>query len=152
MLIENPLNESLLSFPILECIHIVGFAFSAGTVAIVDFRLMGIGMTDQSPADLWKDTWQWTLYGLIVMLFSGLLLFSSDPDNYYLNYAFLAKMVFLLLAIVYNYTAVRKTAAAPNPPGNSKKVGAISLALWALVAVGGIFIAAVVPGLDGNPF
>jgi hypothetical protein len=151
MLIENPLNESLLSFPILECIHIVTFAFSVGTVAIVDFRLMGICMKDQSPGDLWEDTWQWTLYGLIVMIISGLLLFSSDPDNYYLNYAFLAKMVFLVLAIVYNYTAVRKAAAAPRSPGKSRAVGAVSLGLWAMVAIGGIFIAAVVPGLDGNP-
>ena len=151
MSIENPLNESLLSFPILECIHIVAFAFSVGTVAIVDFRLMGVCMKNQSPADLWEDTWQWTLYGLIVVIVSGLLLFSSDPDNYYLNYAFLVKMVFLGVAIVYNYTAVRKAVAAPRSSGKSRTVGTVSLALWAMVAIGGIFIAAVVPGLNGNP-
>jgi hypothetical protein len=73
------------------------------------------------------------------MVFSGLLLFSSDPDNYYLNYAFLLKMFFLTLAIVWNYTAVRKTTAA-TPSGKSKLVGSVSLVLWALVAFGGIFI------------
>ena len=35
MLIENPLNSSAYSFPILECFHIVGFALSIGTIAIV---------------------------------------------------------------------------------------------------------------------
>ena len=94
MPIENPLNSSLLTFPILECIHIVGFAFSVGTVALVDFRLIGIGMTDHSPAKLWKDTFTWTLWGLLAVVLSGLLLFSTDPDNYYLNYAFLLKMAF----------------------------------------------------------
>jgi hypothetical protein len=139
MLIENPLTSSELAFPIVECFHIVGFAFSVGTAAIVDFRLLGIGMADRSPSELWEDTWRWTLGGLILMVFSGLLLFSSDPDNYYLNYAFLLKMFFLTLAIVWNYTAVRKTTAA-TPSGKSKLVGSVSLVLWALVAFGGIFI------------
>jgi len=140
MVIENPMETSTLAFPVIECIHIVGFTLSVGTVALVDFRLMGIGITDHSPAELWNDTWRWTLCGLFVMIFSGLLLFSSDPDSYYLNYAFLLKMVFLLLAILYNYTAVRKTASASSPPKSSRIVGAISLALWACVAFGGIFI------------
>lgn len=53
---SNPLNESALAFPVLECIHIIGFALSIGTIAIVDFRLLGIGMKRQTPADLLKDT------------------------------------------------------------------------------------------------
>ena len=149
MLIENPLNSSLLTFPILECIHIVGFAFSVGTVALVDFRLIGIGMTDHSPAKLWKDTFNWTLCGLLAVIFSGLLLFSTDPDNYYLNYAFLLKMVFLAIAVVYNYTAVRRTVAVPGAP-HRKRVGAISLVLWACVAFGGIFIGVLPSTLDIN--
>jgi hypothetical protein len=156
MLIESPLNSLPLAFPVFECIHIIAFTFSVGTVALVDLRLMGIGMTDQSPAGLWADTRWWTLGGLIAIAVSGLLLFSSDPDNYYLNYAFLAKMVFLLLAIVYNYTAVRKTAAASSAifcaTSKSIMVGAISLGLWACVAFGGIFIGVLPPGLDSNPF
>ena len=78
MLIENPLNASQLAFPALECSHIFGFAFSVGTVAIVNFRLIGIGMTNQSPARLWKDTFWSTLAGLIVVVFSGLLLLASS--------------------------------------------------------------------------
>ena len=51
MLITNPLNSSPLTFPILECIHIVGFALSAGTIALVDFRLLGIGMRREHRVD-----------------------------------------------------------------------------------------------------
>jgi len=139
MLIENPLNESELSFPILECIHIVSFAFSVGTIALVDFRLLGLGMKRELPSQLHRDTFFWTLGGLISMILSGLLLFSSDPDNYYLNWAFDLKMVFLLLAIVFNYTIHRK-AALSDPPGGAKAVGGISLFLWGCVLFGGIFI------------
>jgi hypothetical protein len=145
MLIENPLNSSPLSFPILECFHIVGFAISVGPIAIVDFRLLGWGMRRETPAQLAADTFYWTLGGLVLMIFSGLLLFSSDPDNYYLNYAFDLKMFFLVLAIIFNYTIHRKTVMAENTTGSiygtrDKFVACVSLCLWALVIFGGIFI------------
>jgi hypothetical protein len=150
LLIENPLNESALSFPILECFHIVGFAFSAGTIALVDFRLLGWGMRRETPAQLAKDTFFWTLGGLILMILSGLMLFSSDPDMYYLNYAFDLKMVFLVLAIVFNYTIHRKTVMAEKLTGSSKLVACVSLGLWMCVIFGGIFIGFLNPTLDLN--
>jgi hypothetical protein len=148
MLIENPLNASALTFPVLECLHIVGFALSIGTIAIVDFSLLGVGMTRQTPAQLAKDTWLWTLGGLVLMLFSGLLLFSSDPDMYYLNWPFLIKMVVLVLAVVFHYTIHRKAVAADAPPPNGKLVAWVSLILWSGVIFGGIFIGFVYPGLS----
>ncbi len=139
LLIENPLNSSPLSFPILECFHIVGFAFSVGTIALVDFRLLGWGMRRETPAQIAKDTFFWTLGGLIVMVLSGLMLFSSDPDNYYLNWAFDLKMFFLVLALLFHYTIHRKTVVADAPTGG-KLVACVSLGLWACVIFGGIFI------------
>ena len=41
-------------------------------------------------------------------LFSGLLIFSTDPDMYYLNRSFLLKMAALVLAIIFNYTIHRQ--------------------------------------------
>jgi hypothetical protein len=147
LLITNPLNESPMAFPVLECIHIIAFAFSIGTIAIVDFRLLDLGMRHQTPAELLKDTSAYTLVGLVIMIFSGLLLFSSDPDMYYLNWAFLIKIFCLLLAIVYNYTIHRKVARAEMPLENSKLVACISLGLWGAVVFGGIFIAFINGGL-----
>lgn len=141
MFIQNPLNESALTFPILECIHIVCFALSVGTIAIVDFRLLGLGMRHQTPAQLLEDTWVWSLIGIVMMIFSGLLLFSSDPDMYAPNPAFSFKMAVLALAILFNYTIRRKTASASVTPPYAKLVGCTSLALWSSVVFGGIFIA-----------
>lgn len=139
MLIENPLDSSPLIFPILECIHILGFALSAGTIALVDFRLLGVGMQRETPAQLADDTFFWTLGGLSMVAFSGLLLFATDPDMYYLNYAFLLKMFFLVLAVVFHYT-VRRKAARAAAPRHGKLAACISLALWMCVVFGGIFI------------
>jgi len=148
MLIENPLNESPLAFPVLECIHIVGFALSVGTIAIVDFRLLDLWMRHQTPAELLRDTSLWTLAGIVVMIFSGLLLFSSDPDMYYLNLAFVFKMVVLLLAILFNYTIHRRVALTDTLPPHAKLVACTSLALWGAVVFGGIFIAFINQGLS----
>lgn len=148
VLITNPLNSSELAFPILECVHIVGFAFSIGTIAIVDFSMLGIGLRGGSPAELARNTGLLTLGGLVVMLFSGLLLFSSDPDMYYLNWAFLIKMVFFLSAVVFHYTIHRKAVSSESPSRNKKLVAGVSLALWAGVIFGGIFIGFLYPGLS----
>lgn len=149
LLIENPLNSSPLSFPILECFHIVGFAFTVGTIALVDFRLLGWGMRRETPAEIARETFFWTLGGLIVMVMSGLMLFSSDPDNYYLNWAFDIKMLFLVLAILFHYTIHRKTAMEERP-SSGKLVACISMVLWAGVIFGGIFIGFLNSTLDFN--
>lgn len=138
MLIENPLNESSLAFPILESLHIVGFVCGVGTIALVNFRLLGIGLTRKSAAQLWRDTMPWTLGGLSLAIFSGLLLLSVDPDAYFPNDAFVLKMLCLVLGTLFYYTLVRR--AAGNPTSKSRMVACISLALWALVLSGGVFI------------
>jgi hypothetical protein len=137
---ENPLNASELIFPTLECIHIVGIAVLAGTIAMVDFRLLGFGMRRQTSAEIAKDLGPWTLIGLVLVLISGPLLFSSDPDMYYLNRSFQVKMVLLVLAIAFHYTVHRKVALAGAEAAASKLVACVSLALWVGVVFGGIFI------------
>jgi hypothetical protein len=140
MLIENPLNQSSLVFPILECLHIVGFVCGVGTIALVNLRLLGVGLTQKSAAQLWSETMPWALGGLCLVIFSGLLLFSIDPDMYYLNYAFLLKMASLVLALLFYYTAVNRAVASGTPGRRGRIVACISLGLWTLVLFGGIFI------------
>jgi hypothetical protein len=140
MLIDNPLNSEL-AFPILECFHIVGFAIAIGTVAMVDFRLLGLGMREQTPAQMLEDTGWWTIGALVVAVFSGLLLYATDPDKYYTNASFLIKITCLALAIGFNYTIHRKVAVAGASPGASRLAACVSLLLWVAVIAGGMFIA-----------
>jgi len=136
-MILNPINEYSSAFPILTCIHIAGIVCGVGTAALVDFRLLGVGLTQNSPAKLWSDATPWTLAGLTLAIFSGLLLFSADPAMYFANTAFRFKMSMLLLAIVFYFTVVRKSASRGS---KSSIVACVSLGMWAMVPVGGIFI------------
>jgi hypothetical protein len=138
----NPLNNNEWSFPLLEIIHIAGFALSIGTIAVVDLRLLGLGLMRKSPQQIWKDTFPWTLIGLIIMLTTGPAIFSSDPYMYLRNASFKFKMVALLIAIVFNYTVQRKVALSEGPSsGAAMLTGVVSLALWISVVFGGLFIA-----------
>ncbi len=140
MLVENPLNESSLTFPVLEYVHIIGFSCGVGTIALVNFRLLGLGLTQKSAGQLWRETMPWTVVGLLLVIFSGLLLFAINPEVYYRNDTFLAKMGFLLAGILFYFTAVRKMAGAGAGTAARRTVAGISLGLWALVLCGGIFI------------
>ena len=141
MLIQTQIISGQLAFPILECFHIAGFALSIGMTALVDFRLLGFGLTDETPAEISASGLWWMLGGLVVAVFSGMLIFSTDPDMYYENWIFDAKMVCLVLAIAFNYTIHRKVLAPDASPGARRWVAVTSLALWLSVVFGGIFIA-----------
>lgn len=137
----NPLNNNEWSFPLLEIIHITGFALAIGTIFMVDLRLIGIGMMRQPASQLAKALGPWTLGGLAAVLMSGPLIFSSDPNMYLNNSSFLFKMYALLIAILYQYTVHRKVALSDPSPIVGAVVGTISVALWVSVVAGGLFIA-----------
>jgi hypothetical protein len=137
----NPLNNNEWSFPLLEIIHIVGFAVAIGTIFMVDLRLIGIGMKRQPASQLAKDLAPWTLGGLAAVLLSGPLIWSSDPNMYLHNSGFQFKMAALLLALVFQYTVHRKVASSDPSAAVGALVGIVSVALWVSVVAGGLFIA-----------
>ena len=65
----------------------------------------------------------WTLAGLIIVIVSGLLIFSSDPIMYLHNASFKYKVTNLMLAIIFNYTVHRRVAQAAPPADAPQKSG-----------------------------
>jgi hypothetical protein len=137
----NPLNNNEWAFPLLEIIHIVGFAIAIGTIFMVDLRLMGVALKRQLSSQLAKDLGPWTMGGLAAVLISGPLIFTSDPNLYLNNFSFQFKMCALLIAILYQYTVHRKVALSDPAPVVGALVGIISVALWVSIVAGGLFIA-----------
>ena len=136
---KNPLNNDEWSFPLTECFHIAMFAMSIGTIALVDFRLLGLTLKRRSPAELLKATSLWTLIGLIVVITTGLIIFSSDPVRYYYNPAMRYKIIALVVAIIYNYTIHRKVVLSNAGPLVNGMTAVASLALWISIVFAGIF-------------
>ncbi|HVW07244.1 MAG TPA: hypothetical protein VHC90_01605 [Bryobacteraceae bacterium] len=128
---QNPLNRIEWAFGAAEVVHIASMALSVGTIAMVDFAMLGVGVRGQSPAKLLRDTELLTGAGLVIVISSGMALFSTDPFRYYYSPDVRLKMALLLVGCAYNYTIHRR---AP-----SKLVGAVSLAIWIGVVFCGLF-------------
>lgn len=130
-------------FPVIESVHLLALAALGGTVLIVDMRMLRLGLRDYPVAEIARDARPWMIRALIVMIVTGLLLFSSEAIKCYYSPAFWVKMWSLAIATIYTFTfRTRITRAEPvhNTARLQMLAGALSIALWFTVAAGGRWI------------
>jgi len=138
---SHAMNAAEWVFPTVQSLHFIGFAVSIGTIAIVDFRVLGLGRSRFTPAELASDLTRWTGAGIAIMLITGFLMFSTDAVGYHNNPAFQFKMVCLTLAILFHFTLHRQAVGAVAPRLAAKLAAVTSLLLWTAVVAGGRMIA-----------
>jgi hypothetical protein len=126
---------------VVQSIHFMGFALSVGTIAMVDLRLLGLGMRRQSAAQLAADVAPWTKAGIAIMLVSGFLMFSADAVVYHVNASFRFKMTCLAAALLFHFTVHRWATGEGAPRAAAVAAGCCSLLLWTAVVAGGRMIA-----------
>ena len=139
----STIRESQWLFPLIEALHLVGFAIVGGAILLVDLRLLGLAMRDHSVAQLSDDSRPWLVGGLWAMIVSGLLLFVSEAVKCYYSSPFWIKMTSLALAIAFALTIRQRQVQKAEGAGglvSNKLVAALSIALWAGVAWGGRWI------------
>jgi len=95
-------------FPAIESFHLLALAVIGGAVLVVNLRLLGFGFQKQPVEQLWRDTRPWLLGSLMIMIVSGLLLFTSEAVKLYYHEAFWVKMTCLFLALIYTFTLRRR--------------------------------------------
>jgi hypothetical protein len=135
------INNSLYAFALIESVHLVALAVIGGAVLIVDLRLLGVGFRRQAVADVAVAARPWLIGSLLMIVFTGFLLFASlAASKYYYNEAYWWKMYFLLAATLFTF-AVRQPLALGNSgraqSGLGKGVALTSIFLWLGVAVMG---------------
>ncbi len=128
-------------FPVIQSVHFIGFALSIGTIAMIDLRLLGFGMRQQTPTELAADLNRWTLLGIAMMLVTGFLMFSTDAVTYHNNPSFQVKMICLMVALVFNFTIHRRVVKPGTGPVAARLTAGISLLLWTTVLAAGRMIA-----------
>jgi hypothetical protein len=134
------IRESLWLFPVIEAVHLLGLALIGGIVLIVDLRLFGFAVTPKSLPTLAREVEPWLIGSLVVMIVTGLFLYTSESIKLYYNGAFWMKMEFLGAAILYTFTIRRRVLAIDESrvaPIWRKLVAVLSVALWTGVGVGG---------------
>src|ERR1700722_3985741 len=129
----NPIARWTWVFPVIEGIHICGFILLVGTILILNFRILGVWLRRYSISSLAAELSPWIWTGIIVQLTTGPYLLSSDPGEYIQVPAFRNKMLFLVVALIFHVTVMRKATA---PTGDSvatgwrKPAAVVSMGLW----------------------
>jgi hypothetical protein len=142
------LAGSLNFWGLLEGTHVLSLMLFAGTIFMVDLRLMGVAFKKTPVSTLSERVLPLTVFGFAIMVLTGGALFFAKPLLYYHNLWFRLKLVFLAAAminiVVFHYRVQNDREAwdaAPTPPAKARLSAAVSLTAWLLVITFGRFIA-----------
>jgi hypothetical protein len=87
------ISGSTWAFPAIESIHVFFLVIVVGTIAIVDFRLLGVASKNRSVSQLSNDVLPITWTAFVMALITGSLLFSSRATHYLANWPFRFKII-----------------------------------------------------------
>ncbi len=116
--------------------HIISLIMVGGTTIMMNLRLLGAGVTQEKPAEIYRNLRVLQNIGVIGIIVTGLLIGSANAVKLYDSSAFTVKMIALLSGIILTYGVSRPVAAANGAVALMPKIwfaigGAIFLAdLW----------------------
>jgi len=138
------IRESIWIYPILNVLHCVGILLVAGTIVVVDLRLLGLGLRRCRVSSVVRQVLPWTLSGFAFMALTGSLLAWSEPLRLYKSVFFPWKLVFLaaagLNALCFHlgvYRSVGAWDAQSRTPLRARLAGAASILCWICVISAG---------------
>jgi uncharacterized membrane protein SirB2 len=141
--IGDGIRNSTWLFPVIEAFHLLGLGLVAGSVLLVDLRLLGMGLSKQPAAQLWANARPWLIGGVTLMFASGIPLFLSESIKCLYSFPFWVKMTSLFLVLLFTFTVLRRVTQArttSDQPLSGRATAIISLVLWFGVAWGGRWI------------
>ena len=126
-------------FPWVESAHVVFLALVAGTIFLVDTRLLGLTSRNLRFSYLSDRLLPWTWGAFVGATITGTLMFIAGATNYVSNLPFLIKMGLLVLAglnmLYFQFVIFRSVQQWDNgrPIPAARAAGAISIVLWCAV-------------------
>jgi hypothetical protein len=116
--------------------HILSLILIGGTTIMMNLRLLGAGLTQEKPAEIYRNLRVLQNVGVIGIVITGILIGSANAVKLYDSSAFTVKMMALLAGVILTYGVSRPVAAANGAVALMPKIwfaigGAIFLAgLW----------------------
>jgi len=119
-------------FPLVESFHVITMAIVAGTIFIVDTRLIGLTSMRLPFTYVSHRLLPWTWIAFACSVVTGALMFIGNATGYYVNVPFRVKMVLLVLAglnmLLFQKVTFRTVSAWDSgaPPAAARFCGSSS--------------------------
>ena len=133
--IARAMREELWLYPSVEIVHIVGFAILVGAVVMFDLRVLGLSRGISVRA-LSRHLLPWSLAALVLIVPSGLAMFSAHASDFLNNRAFQLKMALLVTAgmnAAYFHTGPYQSVKDWDVDARAPLAARISVALSILI-------------------
>jgi hypothetical protein len=122
--------------PSILVIHLLGLVTVGGAILLPGLRLMGAGMTSESPASIEKTVRPWLWAGLILLVVSGVIMGMANPMRLYTRPAFFVKVIAIIPALILSVGVIRSIASHDGAlTRNAKIMAGVALALWLLAVI-----------------
>ena len=136
------LRESTYGFSFLLTGHVVFMCLFFGLVIMMDLRLAGLGNLGTPSAEIQRRLFPWQIFGFVMVVITGGLIFYSKPVSYYGEGYFWLKMGLMVLAGINAGIIHLITSRGGGWDSRAAKVAGIaSLVLWSAVLITGRLIA-----------
>ncbi|QBE65075.1 hypothetical protein [Pseudoduganella lutea] len=137
------MRDGVWLYPVVETVHIAGFAILVGAVVLFDLRVLGCAR-NLSVRALGAHLLPWAAASLLLIVPAGLLLFASQPRDFLANPVFALKLALIALAgvnaLVFHIGVYRGVSAwdvAMPAPAGAQAHAALSMLVWfAVIACG----------------
>jgi hypothetical protein len=135
--VSTAIRESVWIAPLVNVGHLLALVVLIGALLIVDLKMLS--SEEGTPLErIARDAEPWFIRGFVLMFLTGVPQLISNALREYYSPFFWTKMSMLVLALIFTFTIRRRVALSPEgatAAGTRKLVGAVSIALWAGVAI-----------------
>ena len=136
-------KSSIYLGPGFNLVHLVAMCTFMGALLMVDLRLLGVGLTNQSVKQMARSARPWLIAGLVGLALTGIPALMATATQQYASKVFWFKMYVLFAAIIFTFTVRRAVTTADEArvgPVWGKLVALVSITLWMAVAASGRLI------------
>lgn len=145
--VSTGIRDTTWLIPLVQSIHIVAISVLIGSAVVSDLRLAGVLATDETPRTVVRRHLPWMWGALAVLLATGLIMTTGEPNRVLANAIFWYKMGLVLLAFVltllFRYPILHPEFRLEHARWASfaKPLAWISLVIWIAVVFCGRWIA-----------
>lgn len=117
-------------------IHLIGLALLGGCVIVMNLRLLGAGLTEETPSTIERNLRLWHIVGAVIVIGTGLVIGGLNAERLYTSAAFFVKMLSMFAALIFTFGVVNSIAKSDGVVSKKAMYWGGAAALIFLFAMG----------------